>query len=43
MPVGQRAPTLNMSKLLRQLGFRTGQSRKLTTIEMLSTGEMHMV
>ena len=30
MPVGQRAPTLNMSKLLRQLGFRTGQSRKLT-------------
>ena len=30
MPVGQRAPTLNMSKLLRQIGFRTGQSRKIT-------------
>lgn len=30
MPVGQRAPTLNMSKLLRQLGYRTGQSRKIT-------------
>jgi len=30
MPIGQRAPTLNMSKLLRQLGYRTGQSRKIT-------------
>ena len=30
MPVGQRAPTLNMSKLLRQIGYRTGQSRKIT-------------
>ena len=42
MPVGQRAPTLNMSKLLRQLGFRTGQSRKLPIIEMLSLVEMLM-
>ena len=30
MPVGQRAPTLNMSKILRQVGYRTGQSRKIT-------------
>ncbi len=30
MPVGQRAPSINMSKILRQLGFRTGQSRKVT-------------
>tara|TARA_Y100000310_G_scaffold34795_1_gene32947 strand:+ start:735 stop:1721 length:987 start_codon:yes stop_codon:yes gene_type:complete len=30
MPVGQRAPTINMSKILRQLGYRTGQSRKIT-------------
>ena len=30
MPVGQKAPTLNMSKILRQLGYRTGQSRYVT-------------
>jgi hypothetical protein len=30
MPVGQRMPTLNMSRVLRNLGYRTGQSRKLT-------------
>ena len=30
MPVGQRMPTLNMSRILRNLGYRTGQSRKLT-------------
>jgi len=29
MPVDQVAPTINMSKLLRQLGHRTGQSRKV--------------
>jgi len=30
MPMGQRAPTINMSKILRQLGYRTGQSRRIT-------------
>ena len=30
MPVGQRMPTLNMSRILRNLGYRTGQSRKMT-------------